>query len=97
MVVQDINDALDKCLNRKGNYAELVHELYELECSDDLIEVIIVGAMGEGLRDRIAPLINTVRAYQNLTSSEQIDLLYSFVEKQDALSQKDPNGDRKIA
>jgi hypothetical protein len=97
MIVQDINHALEKCLNSKGNYAELVHALYELECSDDLIKVIVVGALGEGLRDRVGPVVETVRAYQNLTPTEQIDLLYSFVDKQDALSQNDSSDDRKIA
>ena len=97
MIVQEINDALKKCLNSKGNYAELVHALYELECSDDLIKVIVVGALGEGMRDRVDPVIETVRAYQNLTPAEQIDLLYSFVDKQDALSQGDSDNDRRIA
>ena len=86
MTVRDINHALENCLQSKGNYAGLVHSLYELECSDGLIEAIVVGAMGEAVRNRIAPLIAMVRAYEHLSPSEQIDMLYSIVEKQDAAS-----------
>ncbi len=83
MTVKEINHALHSCMKGKGSYAGLVHQLYKLECSDDLIKVIIVGAFGEALRDRVSPLIAMVRAYEDLSSSEQIDLLYSIVNDQD--------------
>lgn len=89
MTAKKINDALKRCLDGKDNYAGLVHNLFELECSDELIKAIIVGALGEHLKDRIAPLIAMVRAYESLSSSEQMDMLYSIVEKQDARAQSD--------
>ncbi|HEV8033195.1 hypothetical protein [Yoonia sp.] len=97
MTVKEINHALESCLNSKSNYAGLVHNLYELECSDELIEAIVVGALGETVRSRIAPLITMVRAYEDLTSSEQIDMLYSIVDKQDARSQGDALNKRLTA
>lgn len=89
MTVKEMNHALHSCMSGKGNHAGLVHQLYKLDCSDDLITAIVVGACGEALRDRVAPLIALVRAYENLTSSEQIDLLYSIVNEQDADPQSD--------
>lgn len=97
MTVKEINHALQSCTNGKGNYAGLVHQLYQLECSDDLIKAIVVGAFGEALRERISPLIAMVRAYEDLSSSEQIDLLYSIVNEQDAHPQNDTLKQRAIA
>lgn len=87
MTVKMINDALEQCIRNKGNPAGLVHSLYELDCSDTLITAIVVGALGEKHKDRVAPLIAMVRAYENLSSSEQVDMLYSIVEKQDMRAQ----------
>jgi hypothetical protein len=89
MTVKNINDALERCLKGKDSYAGLVHSLFQLECSDDLIKAILVGALGEHLKDRVAPLIAMVRAYDDLSPAEQIDMLYSIVEQQDALAQSD--------
>jgi hypothetical protein len=83
MTVQKISDALENCISGKGNYSELVHNLMELGCSDELITAIVVGSLGENLRDRVAPLIAMVRSYENLSSSEQIDLLYSLINGHD--------------
>lgn len=83
MTIKEINYALHSFKNGKGNYAGLVHKLYKLECSDELIKAIVVGAFGEKLEDRVLPLIAMVRAYEHLSSSEQIDLLYSIVNDQD--------------
>ncbi|SIT74744.1 hypothetical protein SAMN05421665_0100 [Yoonia rosea] len=89
MTVKEINQAFESCLTSKSNYAALVYNLYELECSDKLIEAIVVGALGETVRSRIVPLLTMVRAYENLTSSEQIDMLYAIVDKQDTPAQDD--------
>ena len=97
MTVREMNHALENCLKSKGNYAGLVHSLYQLECSDGLIEAIVVGAMGEAVRNRVAPLIAMVRAYEHLSPSEQIDMLYSIVEKQDAESLSDTRDERLTA
>jgi hypothetical protein len=83
MTVQKISDALENCISGNSNYSELVHNLMELECSDELITAIVVGSLGETLRDRVAPLIAMVRSYESLSSSEQIDLLYSLINGHD--------------
>ncbi|WP_375255645.1 hypothetical protein [Yoonia sp.] len=89
MSVKEINRVLETCLKDKGSYVGLVHSLFELGCSDQLIKAIVVGAMGQGLKDRVQPLIDMVRTYESLSSSEQIDLLYSIVEKRDAQAQSE--------
>lgn len=97
MTVERINRALERCLNRKSNYAELVHELIDLDCSDPLIEAIIVGAMGEAVRGRIEPIINVLRGYDDLSSTDQIDVLYSIVNRQEINTQAQPARKKKIA
>ncbi len=87
MTVKEINHALVSRLKREGDYAGLVHDLFELDCSDELITAIVTGSLGEAVRDRVAPIIAMVRAYENLSSSEQIDTLYSIIEKQDSHDQ----------
>ncbi|MFA8441919.1 hypothetical protein [Yoonia sp.] len=89
MTVQEINRALENCISSKGNYAEMVHSLFELGCSDELIKVIVVGALGEDLKDRVDPIITMVRAYEDLSAPEQIDILYSIVNRQDGYTQND--------
>ncbi len=83
MTVQEINRLLEECISSKGSYAEMVHNLFELGCSDELIKVIISGAMGENLKDRVDPIVAMLRAYEDLSASEQIDILYSIVNRQD--------------
>ncbi len=73
----------------QNNYASLVYDLAKLECSDEQIRRIVVGAFGTAVRDRIAPLLAMVRSYEELSSTEKVDILYSFVERQEDLSQDD--------
>ena len=87
MTVKEINHALESYLNSKGNYAGLVHNLFELECSDELITAIVAGTLGESTRDRVAPLIAMIRSYEKLSSSEQVDILFSIIDKQDTQTQ----------
>lgn len=89
MTVNDMNAALDDALDGKGSSAGLVHSLFTLGCSDALIKAIVVGALGEAAHKRIDPLVAMVRAYENLTPEEQIDMLYSIVEKQDQLAKSE--------
>lgn len=84
MSVQAINRALDRFESRKLNYVELIHELIDKDCSDDLIKAILVGAAGESVKDRVAPITAILRGYENLSASEQIDVLYSVVNRQEA-------------
>jgi len=96
MTAKLINEALEKGLQNEGNYAALVHSLIELECSDALIKAIIVGGMGVHLKDRVAPLITVIRAYENLSAAEQMDVLYSIVDKQETRAEVNRE-DTKIA
>lgn len=89
MSVRDINQALDHCLANQNSAAGLVHSLFALGCSDALIKAVVVGALGESTRKRVGPLLNMVRAYEDLGPEEQIDMLYSIVEKQDKLAKAD--------
>jgi hypothetical protein len=84
MTVKLLNDALEQSLRKKDSYTGLVHTLSDLECSDQLIKTIVVGAFGERVRNRIDPLLAMVRSYEGLSSTEQVDILYSIVQKQDA-------------
>jgi hypothetical protein len=67
----------------ESNYPRLIHDLVALKCSDDMIKAIVVGAFGTEVRNRVAPIIAMVRAYENLSQTEKIDMLLSFVERQD--------------
>ena len=84
MSVEQVNLAFENSLKNQGTYAALVHALYKLGCSDAVIKCLIVGAFGEIVKDRVDPLIMMVRAYESLTTDEQIDILYSIVDKQDS-------------
>ena len=97
MTVQKVNRALENCLKNQGSCAALVHSLYTLECSDTLITAIVGGAFGETAKERVKPLLDMVRAYENLSSSEQIDMLYSIVDKQDGRSDDGDISDRMSA
>jgi len=84
MSVQAINRALDRFQNRKSNYVELVHDLIDIGGSDDLIQAVLIGAAGDNIKDRIAPIVSILRGYESLSASEQIDVLYSVVNRQEA-------------
>jgi hypothetical protein len=90
MTISEINHALESCIKGNSSYPGLVHSLFSLGCSEDLIKVIIAGALGESKRDRVGPLVAMLTAYQNLSSTEQVDMLYSIVNEQDANIQNDP-------
>lgn len=97
MTIRRLNHTLEDALDTQENYAGLVYRLATLGCSDKLIEIIAVGALGEAVRSRITPLIGAVRGYENLSSSEQIALLYAIVDVQGAQPDHDEPSARRTA
>jgi hypothetical protein len=97
MSIQAINRALESFQSRNANYVELVHDLVEIGCSDALIQAVLVGAAGDSIKTRIAPITAILRGYESLSAAEQIDVLYSVVNRQEAATRNENTSKIKIA